>query len=338
MVQRLKERVISMATQTPQLVLPRPGAAHDTTSPPIPAPTEEVFTATFGKLLPPAQFLTTPHGKAAYYELPPTSTAASKSPDRILFLHGVQTPALGMLPLARALHEAFPQAHCVLLDWWGHGLSETPVVPHEGALFFAEVDALLDHLGWPSAHFVSYSFGVATAIQYVAARGRERVSSMALVAPAGLLRSDDWTDLQRSYIKGGDGLEDDARKWILEFLEGGELVVPGDWKERVARGEVVAEAIREWQMRMHPGHTASVVGVFRDGGVFDKHADFAKAAGTGVESVFVLGGLDDLCSPGALEQVGFRNVRVVPQVGHGVVRQSAPEVAGFIGDFWKSIL
>lgn len=330
-----------MATQPTheKLVLPRPGAAAGPSRPPVPAPTEATFTETFGKLLPPAQFFTTPHGKAAYYELLPTSTTlSSRSPDRILFLHGVQTPALGMLPLARALHPAFPQAHCVLMDWWGHGLSGTPVIPHDGALFHAQVDALLDHLGWPSAHFVSYSFGAAETAQYVAARGRARVQSISLVAPAGLLRSGGWTDLQRSYLRGGDGVEDEARGWILEFLEGGELVVPGDWRERVARGEVVAQAVREWQMRMHPGHLASVVGVFRDGGVFDKHDDFVKASGTGVESVVVLGALDDLCSQAELEKVGFHNVHVVPEVGHGVVRERAAEVAGLIGKFWKSIL
>lgn len=327
-----------MATESAQLVLPRPGAAQATPSPPIPGPTETVFTDTFGKLLPPAQFFTTSHGKAAYYELPPTSNTPSRSPDRVLFLHGVQTPALGMLPLARALRAAFPQAHCVLMDWWGHGLSETPVEPHENTLFHAQADALLDHLGWPSAHLVSYSFGCTATATYVAARGRGRVSSMALVAPAGLLRSADWTDLQRGYIRGGAGVEDDAARWVLQFLEGGDLVVPKDWRERVARGEVVAEAVREWQMRMHPGHLASVVGIFRDGGVFDKHADFAKAAATGVKAVFVLGGLDDLCSKSDLEQAGFHNIHVVPEAGHAVVRDRAPEVAGFIGEFWKQIL
>lgn len=327
-----------MATESTQLVLPRPGAGLETPIAPIPGPTEATFTETFGKLLPPAQFFTTPKGKAAYYELPPTSTTPSKSPDRVLFLHGLQTPALGMLPLASALHAAFPQAHCVLLDWWGHGLSETPVEPHEDALFHGQVDALLDRLGWPSAHFVAYSFGSAATISYVAKRGPERVKSMALVAPAGLLRSADWTELQRSYIRGGSGVEEEAQRWILEFLEGGDLVVPADWRERVARGEVVAEAIREWQMRVHPGHTASVVGVFRDAAVFDRHADFTKAAGSGVESVFVLGGLDDLCPRSELEQTGFHNVNVVPEAGHGVVREKVPEVAGFIGGFWKQIL
>ncbi|KAI3396545.1 hypothetical protein diail_12069 [Diaporthe ilicicola] len=325
-----------MATESAQLVLPRPGEAPRSPSTPIPAPTEAVFTDTFGKLLPPAQFLTTANGKAAYYELLPASNSPSESPDRVVFIHGVQTPALGMLPLASALHAAFPHAHCVLLDWWGHGLSETPVVAHENTLFHAEIDALLDHLGWPAAHFVSYSFGCTATATYVArGGGSTRVRSMALVAPAGLLRSAALTDLQRLYLKGGSGIEDDARRWVLEFLEGGDLVVPADWKERVGRGEVVAEAVREWQMRMHPGHTASVVGIVRDGGVFDKHADFSKAAATGVETLFVLGDLDDLCSRGALEEVGFNNITVIPGAGHGVVRERVSEVAGFIGDFWR---
>jgi hypothetical protein len=33
----------------------------------------------------------------------------------------------------------------------------------------------------------------------------------------------------------------------------------------------------------------------------------------------------------------MKNVAVVPQVGHGVVRERVPEVAGFIEDFWKQI-
>ncbi|KAJ0122014.1 valacyclovir hydrolase [Diaporthe amygdali] len=324
-----------MASGSAQLILPRPGAEPQAPSSPIPGPTEAIFTNTFGTLLPPAQFFTTSTGKAAYYELPPTSKSPSKSPDRVVFLHGVQTPALGMLPLARALHSAFPQAHCVLMDWWGHGLSETPVVAHENKLFHAQVNALLDHLGWPSAHFVSYSFGCSTTISYVAA-GHGRVKSMALVAPAGLLRSNDWTDLQRQYLKGGNGIEDDARRWILEFLEGGELVVPTDWKERVSRGEVVAEAIRQWQMQNHSGHTASVVGIFRDGGVFDQHSDFAKAAATGIETLFVLGELDDLCSKADLVQAGFNNITVVPGAGHAVVRDKVSGVAVFIDDFWRN--
>ncbi|KAH7057236.1 Alpha/Beta hydrolase protein [Macrophomina phaseolina] len=324
-----------MSLDSGELVLPRPGTAPSSSKPPIPGPTEATFTETFGALLPPAKYLHTPHGKAAYYEMPPSpSENGADTPGRVLFIHGVQTPALGMLPLARALHASFPRAHFALVDLWGHGLSDTPVAPHDAGLFHQLLDALLDRLTWPSAHLVGFSFGGALTVGYVASRPA-RVQSFALVAPAGLIRSAGFTAEQQGYLRGGD--EAAARKWVLEYLEGGELVVPADWRERAERGEVVAEAVREWQMRQHPGHTASVVAVFRDGGVMDNDAAFVGAVRTGIPSIAVLGGLDDLCSERELMELGFADVAVVPQVGHGVVRERVPEVAGFISDFWTRL-
>jgi pimeloyl-ACP methyl ester carboxylesterase len=191
-------------------------------------------------------------------------------------------------------------------------------------------------LGWENAHFVGYSFGGSTTASFAAAHP-DRVASMALVAPAGLLRSSQFDDTQRSYLCGGEGLEEQAREWILEFLEGGKLIVPSDWKERVGRGEVVAEAVRDWQMREHVGHPASVVGVFRDGGVLDKHAAFAEAAKKDIRSLCVLGELDGLCGVQVLNAVGMHNVAVIPQVGHAVVRERVPEVAQLIEDFWSKL-
>ncbi|KAK1139169.1 hypothetical protein N8T08_001225 [Aspergillus melleus] len=320
------------------LVLPRPGASTSSTTT-IPAPSEAAFVATFGALLPAAQYLQTPHGRAAYYSIPPSSfTSSSSTITRVLFIHGVQTPAIGLQPLARALSSRFPHAHCVLIDLWGHGLSETPVLPHEPALFHALILALLTHLDWPSAHLVGYSFGGSTVASF-AATYPALVSSMVLVAPAGLLRAADFTDEQRGYLAGGDAvLESKARAWIFEFLEGGGLVVPADWKERVSRGEVVAEAVREWQMKEHRGHEASVVGVFRDGGVLDRHAEFEEVVRRGeVRGLSVLGELDDVCSVGDLEKVGMRNVVVVKGVGHAVVRERVEEVAGLVEEFWKTL-
>jgi pimeloyl-ACP methyl ester carboxylesterase len=160
---------------------------------------------------------------------------------------------------------------------------------------------------------------------------------MVLVAPAGLIRAAEFDEIQRSYLNGGEGLEDHARAWILEFLEGGQLIVPLDWKERVNRGEVVAEAVRDWQMREHEGHKASVIGIFRDGGVLDRHAEFATAAKSGITCLCILGELDDVCSVQDLHDVGMRNITVVPQVGHGVVRERVPEVAQLIEDFWNQL-
>lgn len=319
-------------------VLPRPGTARSTDAPKvIRAPSEDAFVATFGNLLPRASYLQTPHGKAAYYELPPSSPAPTdrvKPVSRVLFVHGIQTPAIGLQPLASALSSRFPYAHCVLLDLWGHGLTETPFVAHEPPLFHALLEALMAHLGWRDAHFIGYSFGGSTTATFAAAHP-ERVASMVLVAPAGLIRSTKFSEVQRSYLHGGEGLEEPARAWIIEWLEGGQLNIPSNWKERVGRGEVVAEAVREWEMREHEGHSASVVSIFRDGGVLDKHAEFAEAAKKGIEYLCILGELDDVCSEQELTQIGMNNVVVIPQVGHAVVRQRVPEVAQFIEDFWN---
>ncbi|KAI8930401.1 hypothetical protein NX059_012481 [Plenodomus lindquistii] len=147
-----------------------------------------------------------------------------------------------------------------------------------------------------------------------------------------MISSTKFTEDERVYLRGGD--EAAARKWVLSFLEGVELVVPSNWKERVANGEVVAEAVREWQMRMHPGHTASVVAIFKDGGVLDNEEAFRDAVRTDIPSLAVLGELDPLCSAGQFEELGVRDTQVGPQVGHGVVRDRVLEVADHISEFW----
>jgi pimeloyl-ACP methyl ester carboxylesterase len=328
-------------TMSPSLgdfVLPRPGGAPSSLKTPIQAPTEAAFTETFGTLLPPAKYLNAVNGKAAYYELLPSSHSSlvnsSHTLDRVLFIHGVQTPALGMLPLARALQISFSRAHFVLIDLWGHGLSDTPVVPHQASLFHQLLDDLLAQLEWPSAHLVGFSFGGALTVGYVASRS-SRVQSFTLVAPAGLIRSSNFTAEEQGHLRGDN--EAAARKWVLEFLEHGELVVPADWKERVGRGEVVAQAVREWQMREHPGHVASVVAMYRDGGVMDNDAEFVRAVRTGIPSLAILGEMDGVCSERELNELGFANVAVIPKVGHGVVRERVPEVAAFISDFWTKL-
>lgn len=322
------------------IVLPRPGTGKSGDAMrSIQAPSEASFVATFGSVLPRASYLQTPNGKAAYYEFPPSSsppTSRTRPVSRVLFVHGVQTPAIGMQPLASALSSRFPYAQCVLVDLWGHGLTETPVAPHEPVLFHSLLEALMVHLGWENAHFVGYSFGASTTASFAAAHP-ERVTSMALVAPAGLLRAVQFDESQRRYLRGGEGLEEQAQAWILEFLEGGQLVVPSDWMEKVGRGEIVAEAVRDWQMKEHKGHPASVVGIFRDGGVLDKHAEFAEASKKDIQGLCVLGELDELCSVQDLNEIGMYNVAVIPQVGHGVVRERVPEVARLVEDFWNKL-
>ncbi|KAL4899351.1 hypothetical protein BDW74DRAFT_189439 [Aspergillus multicolor] len=318
----------------PLLVLPRPG--ETATRQPIPAPSEAAFVQTFGQVLPPASYLPTPNGNVAYYQLPPREHDPDAPVHRVLFVHGVQTPAIGLQPLAKELSNRFPSAQCVLVDLWGHGLTDTPFAAHEPALFHGLIKHLMAHLGWRDAHFIGYSFGGSTTATFAAAHP-DLVSSMVLVAPAGLMSEAQFSETERKYLHGGDGLEEAAKDWILEFLEGGKLIVLSDWKERVARGEVVAEAVRDWELKEHPGHLASVVAVFRDGGVLDRHAEFSRVAGSGNPCLGILGEMDDVCTAQDLHDVGMNDVAVIPEVGHGVVRERVPEVAQLIEEFWKRL-
>lgn len=324
------------ATRT-DFAIPRPGGAFQQ-KPPIPGPSESSFVSTFGAILPPAQYLQTQDGKAAYYSIPPSVPSIdAQTIDHVLFVHGIQTPAIGLLPLARALHDILPHSHFVLVDLWGHGLSDTPIVPHQAATFHRLLDALLDHLQWPSAHFIGFSFGGSLTVGYVDSRPH-RVSSFTLIAPAGLLCISSFPEEDQHHLDYGvDNDNDELSRVILQFLEGGRLVVPSDWRERAGRGEVVAEAVREWQMHEHRGHTSSVIAAFRDGGAMNNHGAFEKAAMSGIPSLVVLGENDEVCAEQELREIGFDSIFVVPQAGHSVVRERVPEVAGFIADFWDRL-
>ncbi|KAL6886738.1 Alpha/Beta hydrolase protein [Trichoderma evansii] len=321
------------------IVLPRPGTTLPETRQPIRAPSEVDFTTVFGKILPEASYLPTKNGRVAFYELLPSSLSPpgdATAISRVLLVHGVQTSAIGLQPLASALSAHFPHAKCVLVDLWGHGLTDTPFAAHDAALFHELLESLYLHLGWENAHLVGYSFGASVTASFAAARP-ERVASMVLVAPAGFIRKELFSEIQRSYLRGGEGLEGLAKEWILEFLEGGQLIVPQDWKEAVGRGEVVAEAVRDWEMKNHEGHAASVVAIFRDGGVLDNSAEFARAAEKGIKYLYILGELDDVCSPQDLHDIGVQDFVMISQVGHAVVREKASEVAESIADFWHKI-
>ncbi|KXJ87288.1 putative valacyclovir hydrolase [Microdochium bolleyi] len=330
-------------SRTELVVLPRPGtAAVDGDSSPIAGPLQSDFTTAFGSLLPAAQYITTPKGRFAYYDLPPSPTASETtltpaSVQRVLLIHGVQTPALGLHPLATDLRAAFPATHFVLFDLWGHGLSDTPRVQHVPELFLEQVDTLLDHLSWPSAHLVGYSLGSTIAAGYTATR-TVRVESVVYVAPAGLFGVKDFSADQQVLLRGdaGEGEVDElaTRDFVMSFLEGGELVVPADAAERIAKGEVVAEAVRDWEMKNHPGHAGSVVAIVRDGGVMDREETFRQASASGKAMLAVLGEKDDITSLEKVRNVGVEAVVVVNGAGHGVVRLQAGEVARAIGQFW----
>jgi pimeloyl-ACP methyl ester carboxylesterase len=324
-----------MAT-TQDFLLPRPGAEIPLSVDSIPGPSEDLFTETFGHHLPPAKYISTAYGKIAYYTYAPTiqQDQSTKSPSRVLFLHGVQTPALGLHPLASTLHTSFLTAEFVLVDLWGHGLSSTPVAAHTPSLFHSLIDSVLDTLEWGSCHLIGYSFGGSTAISYIASSPQRarKIESVALIAPAGLWKAG---SLDATKLYNTDFFI--AKGHVLDLLEGGPLIVPSDWQSRIARGEIVAEKVREWQMQNHQGHTASVIGIVRDGGVMGQEEVFRAAVENKIPMMAVLGETDDVVFEKDLRGVGVEDVVVVRGVGHGVVRQEVGEVVKHIGKFWKGL-
>ncbi|PSR84124.1 putative valacyclovir hydrolase [Coniella lustricola] len=332
----------------PLVVIPRPTTAlpHDSSA--IPAPTEESMVQVFGKLLPPATYLTTPYGRAAYYVYPPRTAASeagnNTTPRRILMIHGVQTPALGLHPLATALRNLYPAAEIASVDLWGHGLTDTPLAPHVPALFHSLIDTVLEALQWREpVHLVGYSFGGSLAAGYAALQP-QKIATVVFVAPAGLLHVTVVPEEMRKKYGMQEPLEDNdndidelgARDMTFQFLEGGALVVPNDWEASVARGEVVAPAVRDWELKNHAGHAASVVAVFRDGQVFGNFASFRTAVeNLGQDKLLgIVGEKDEFCGERNLADVGVTRAVVVSDAGHGLVRERVAEVAAAIKQFW----
>lgn len=315
------------------VVLPRPLKVDGNHV--IAAPSESQFIAQFGSSYPAAQFLLSAYGTTAYYDLPAQAVSPNTLPQRLIFIHGIGTPAVGLLALARKLQASNPNLHILLYDLWGHGLSQTPLMPHVPALFHSQILHLLSHMKWPSAHVVGYSFGGVTAASLTTFHP-EVVESLALIAPAGLLRRDSLTQAEDLLIRGGQG-EEAARDWILNAVEGGPLVMPQDWKERLQRGELVSEAIKSWERVEHKGHVASVVAMVRDGDIFDGHEAFRMVAKSGRKTLAVLGELDEFCTAQDLETVGWRDVVVVKGANHGLVRDNVSDVAALLQEFWTSL-
>jgi len=334
----------TMPSSNLAVTIPRPGIDTDpstqrsSSQASIPAPTEAAFITQFGAHLPSAQYFVSDNASTAIYELPPPTVSLLQTAiERVLIVHGAGTPALGMLPLAKALQASSPNLHIVLYDHFGHGLSSTPLVPHVPALFHDQIIQLLRHLKWPSAHLLGFSFGGSTITSFTALYP-DLVQSLVVVAPAGLLRSATLTEQGASYLKGGAGVDEGmATDWIVDFVSGGPLIVSPDWKANFAKGEISGEPIQVWEREYHKGHIPSLVAIVRDGGVCDMHQHFKKASQSSIRRLAVVGDLDDFCTEQDLRSVGFEDVVVVPRAGHGLVRQRVSEVARPIIEFWRSL-
>lgn len=317
-----------------EFAIPRPKVLSEagSTTTFIPGPSHDSFTTKFGHAFPEPTCLKSEYGYTAVYDLPAPS---SRPTHPVLLIHGLNTPALGMYPLALELQALDPNAHVALFDFWGHGLSSTPLVPHTAAIFHFQILQVLSHMQWTSAHLIGFSFGGATLVSF-ASQNPRAVLSVALIAPAGLMRREDLDQRMQELLINSTGHEEEAIDTTLSWLEGGPLVLPSDWHSRMTSGQIVAEALRDWELREHHGYRHSVLSMVREGGIFggdEGFRDFAK--GFQGKNVVVLGAEDDVCGKEQLVELGFEDVVVVQEAGHGVVRSHAGTVAEEVYRLWQ---
>ncbi|KAI1384780.1 alpha/beta-hydrolase [Hypoxylon trugodes] len=296
----------------------------------IAAPSYASFTSRFGHAFPKPQFLESDLGTTAVYVLPPPS---GQSKRHVVIVHGLNTPALGMLPLAKELQALDQDAHIVIFDLWGHGLSSTPFTAHTPHIFHFQIFQVLGFMQWTRAHIVGYSFGASIAVKF-AIQNIWAALSVTLLAPAGLLRKEGFSKTLQELLDDSKGKEAEAIDSVLSFLEGGPLVVPTDWQERVTSGQVVAEAFREWELQEHLGYPHSVLSMFREGNTYGCEDYFRQFAQLPLKKLAVVAELDSVCSKSQLIDLGFDNVEIVEKADHGLVRGASSEVARIVYRSW----
>ncbi len=97
----------------------------------------------------------------------------------LLLLHGLADHALVWSSLAEYLAESY---HIIAPDMRGHGESSKPEDDYTFASAIADLEALMNHLGWSSAHIIGHSWTGKLAPIW-AKQHPERFRSMVLVDP-----------------------------------------------------------------------------------------------------------------------------------------------------------
>jgi pimeloyl-ACP methyl ester carboxylesterase len=319
-----------MASSAP--ILPHPPSKNGLNH--IPAPSADSFDAEFGGLLPPGTTIPSSWGSIRYYAFTPSSPPTGRN---LILIHVGGTPALGLAPLALAL--AGKGENVVAYDSWGHGLSSTPLAPHTPALYHHQLLELLSHLQWTSAHILGFSLGGSIAASFTVTHPKA-VDSLVLVAPAGLLKKSDRSLFDAFIEDGGWGREWLARRKIIDAIERLDAKPQEGWRERLKKGEVNTVSIETWEREFHKGHVASIVGAFRDGGVFDMHEVYRLLGKNEIRTLVVLGDKNGVFGKAMmtreLEGVGWKKeVKVVERAGHEIVRSHVGEVVKIVGEFWS---
>lgn len=128
----------------------------------------------------------------SYLEWPATG-------DPIICLHGLADHAgvwasLGTYLATGMASELGQRFHCVAPDIRGHGDSDKPNTGYQTDVIVADLNALLDRLGWSAAHVVCHSWSAQIAAVW-ATKYPDRVRSLIFVDPFFIDRMPAWMGL-----------------------------------------------------------------------------------------------------------------------------------------------
>ncbi|KJZ68597.1 hypothetical protein HIM_12017 [Hirsutella minnesotensis 3608] len=137
-------------------------------------------------IFPGARDVSTPYGSVRVYEFGP------EDGPKVLFVHGITTSCMPFTPLAHAL--VARGCRVMLFDLFGRGLSDgVGDLPHDARLYSSRICELasspLSWMGDGAFRLIGYSLGGALALAFANSFPR-LVSSLVMLAPAGLIRLD----------------------------------------------------------------------------------------------------------------------------------------------------
>jgi pimeloyl-ACP methyl ester carboxylesterase len=145
---------------------------------------------------------TTQYGSIRVYEWGPVAG------EKVLFVHGISTSCITLTKLAHALVQE-RGCRVMLFDLFGRGFSDNPSdLPHDDRLYVTQILIALassPDLSWtgPQAFkLVGYSLGGGIAVNF-ATSFPHLVSSLVLLAPAGLIRAESFGVLTRAVFTSG---------------------------------------------------------------------------------------------------------------------------------------